>query len=130
NGCIMTAARIPFAQARDGLFFRRFGRIHPGFQTPSFAIVLQGIWAGILVLSGSYETLFSYSMIAAWIFYAMTVGAVGLLRQKLPDMPRPYRMWGYPYTLLLFMVVSVWFVANAFITQPVPSLAALAIAAT
>jgi APA family basic amino acid/polyamine antiporter len=130
NGCIMTAARIPFAQARDGVFFRRFGRIHSRFQTPSFAIVMQGIWAGILVLSGSYETLFSYSMIAAWIFYAMTVGAVALLRKKFPDMPRPYRMWGYPYTLLLFLFVSVWFVANAFLTQPLPSLAALAIAST
>jgi APA family basic amino acid/polyamine antiporter len=128
NGCIMTAARIPFAQAQDGLFFRRFGSIHPRFQTPSFAIVLQGIWAGTLVLSGSYETLFSYSIIAAWIFYAMTVGAVAILRRKLPDIPRPYRMWGYPYTLLLFLSVSLWFVLNAFFTQPVPSLAAFAIA--
>jgi basic amino acid/polyamine antiporter, APA family len=130
NGCIMTGARIPFAQARDGLFFRRFGRIHPCFETPSFAILIQGIWTGILILSGSYENLFSYSMIAAWIFYTMTAGAVALLRRKLPEIPRPYKMWGYPYTLLLFLSVSVWFIVNAFFTQPMPSLAALAIAAT
>jgi APA family basic amino acid/polyamine antiporter len=130
NGCIMTGARIPFAQARDGLFFRRFGRIHPRFQTPSFAIVIQGIWTGILVLSGSYENLFSYSMIAAWIFYTMTAGAVAVLRRKLPEIPRPYKMWGYPYTLLLFLSVSVWFIVNAFFTQTMPSFAALAIAAT
>ncbi len=130
NGCIMTAARIPFAQAQDGLFFSVFGRVHPRFHTPSFAIVVQGAWAGILVLSGSYETLFSYSMIAAWIFYTLTVGAVALLRQKLPGLPRPYQMWGYPYTLLLFVAVSVWFIVNAFVTQPIPSLAALVIVAT
>jgi APA family basic amino acid/polyamine antiporter len=130
NGCIMTGARIPFAQARDGLFFRRFGRIHRRFETPSFAILIQGIWTGILILSGSYENLFSYSMIAAWIFYTMTAGAVALLRRKLPEILRPYKMWGYPYTLLLFLSVSVWFIVNAFFTQPMPSLAALAIAAT
>ncbi len=130
NGCIMTAARIPFAQARDGLFFRRFGDIHPRFLTPSFSIVMQGIWAAVLVLSGSYETLFSYSMVAAWIFYMMSVAAVYVLRRKLPDLPRPCRMWGYPYTLVLFQLVSVWFVVNAFVTQPIPSLAALAIVAT
>jgi len=130
NGCILTAARIPFAQAQDGLFFRRFAGIHPRFQTPSFAIVLQGVWTGVLVLSGSYGTLFSYSMIAAWIFYMMSVAAVFFLRRKLPDLPRPYRMWGYPFTLWVFMLVSVWFVVNALITQPGPSLAALGIVAT
>jgi basic amino acid/polyamine antiporter, APA family len=93
-------------QARDGLLFRRFGRIHPRFETPSLAIVIQGIWTGILVLSGSYENLFSYSMIAAWISYTMTAGAVALLRRKLPNLPRPYKMWRYPYTLLLFLAVS------------------------
>src|SRR5262249_33769488 len=62
NGCILTAARIPFAQARDGLFFSRFGDIHPRFQTPGFAILCSGLWTAVLVLSGSYENLFTYSM--------------------------------------------------------------------
>ena len=129
NGCILTAARIPFAQARDGLFFARFGRIHPRFKTPGFAIVLQGLWTGILVLTGSYETLFSYSMVAAWIFYMLSVAAVFVLRRKAPGLPRPYKMWGYPYALWAFMAVSVWFVINAFATEPVPSSMALAIIA-
>ncbi len=129
NGCILTAARIPFAQARDGLFFARFGRVHARFQTPSFAIVLGGLWTAVLVLSGSYETLYSYSILAAWSFYTMTVAAVYVLRRKMPDAPRPYRMWGYPYTLWLFVVVSAWFMVNAFITQPRPSLMALVIVA-
>jgi basic amino acid/polyamine antiporter, APA family len=130
NGCILTAARIPFAQAQDGLFFRRFGHVHPRFQTPAFAIVLQGLWTALLVISGSYENLFSYSIVAAWIFYMLSVAAVFVLRRRLPDLPRPYRMWGYPYTLGVFVLVSIWFVLNALVTVPGPSIAALGIIAT
>ena len=130
NGCILTAARVPFAQAQDALFFRRFGRVHPRFETPAFAIVLQGVWTGVLVVSGSYENLFSYSIVAAWIFYMLSVAAVFVLRRKQPDLARPYRMWGYPYTLGAFMLVSVWFVVNAFVTTPGPSFTALGIIAT
>jgi APA family basic amino acid/polyamine antiporter len=130
NGCILTGARIPFAQARDRLFFARFGEVHPRFQTPGFAILCSGIWTAILVLTGSYETLYSYSILAAWIFYTMSVGAVFVLRRKLPDAHRPYRMWGYPYTLWLFVAVSVWFMADALVTQTRPSLMAFVIVAT
>ena len=129
NGCVLTAARLPFAQARDGLFFSQFGDVHPRFETPGRAIVWGGIWTVILILTGSYDTLYSYSIVAAWIFYTMTVVAVFVLRRKLPDAPRPYRMWGYPYSLWLFVLVSVWFVANAFVTQPQPSMMALLIIA-
>lgn len=129
NGCILTAARIPFAQARDGMFFKRFGQVHPRFKTPAFAIVAQAVWTSLLILTGSYETLFSYAILSAWIFYALSGAAVWILRRKLPDLPRPYRMWGYPYTLILFLIVSVWFIADALITQTKPSLMAIAIAA-
>jgi APA family basic amino acid/polyamine antiporter len=127
NGCILTGARIPFAQARDRLFFARFGEVHPRFQTPGVAILCSGIWTAILVLTGSYETLYSYSILAAWIFYTMSVGAVFVLRRKLPHVHRPYRMWGYPYTLGLFVAGSVWFMADALVTQTRPSLMALVI---
>ena len=130
NGCILTAARVPFAQARDRLFFASFGEVHPRFQTPARAILWGGIWTAVLVVTGSYETLYSYSIVAAWIFYTMSVGAVFVLRRKLPNAVRPYRMWGYPATLWLFVVVSVWFMVNAFVTQPGPSLMACAIIAT
>ena len=129
NGCILTAARVPFAQARDGLFFSRFGKVHPRFQTPAFAILIGGLWTALLVLTGSYETLYTYSILAAWIFYTMSVAAVGILRRKMPAAARPYKMWGYPYTLWLFVIVSVWFMANALITQPRPSLMAFVIVA-
>jgi APA family basic amino acid/polyamine antiporter len=129
NGCILTGARLPFAQARDGLFFAPFGEVHPRFQTPGFAILCSGLWTAILVVSGSYETLYSYSILAAWIFYTMAVAAVLVLRRKLPGAPRPYKMWGYPYTLCLFMAVSIWFMADAVVTQTRPSLMALVIVA-
>jgi len=130
NGCILTAARIPFAQARDGLFFARFGRVHPRFKTPNSAIVWGGVWTAVLVLTGSYDTLYSYSIVAAWIFYTMAVAAVAILRRKMPDAERPYKMWGYPWTLWIFVLVSIWFTVNEFVTQTAPSLMAFVIVAT
>lgn len=129
NGCILTAARIPFAQARDGLFFSRFGQIHPRFKTPAFAIVAQSLWSGVLILTGSYETLFSYTMLSAWVFYTLSVLAVWVLRRKMPDAPRPYKMLGYPFTLWAFVIVSVWFMVDALLNQPKISGIALGIAA-
>jgi APA family basic amino acid/polyamine antiporter len=129
NGCILTGARIPFAQARDGIFFSRFGRVHPRFETPAFAIAAQGLWSGVLVLTGSYESLFAYTMLSAWIFYTLSVAAVWVLRRKMPEAPRPYRMWGYPYTLWAFVAVSAWFMADALLNQPKTSLIAFGMAA-
>lgn len=129
NGCVLTSARIPFAQARDRLFFLRFGEVHPRFQTPGFAIVCGAVWTAILVLTGSYDTLYTYSILAAWIFYTLSVAAVAVLRLKMPDAIRPYRMWGYPWTLWIFVAVSVWFMVNSLVTETVPSLLALGIVA-
>jgi len=130
NGCILTGARIPFAQARDGLFLSCFGRVHPRFQTPSVAIVAQGIWTWVLILTGSYETLSAYTMLSAWIFYTLSVMAVWVLRRKRPEAERPYRMWGYPYTLWSFVAMSVWYMADALVNQPKTSLIAFGIAVT
>ena len=129
NGAILTFARIYFAQARDGLFFRAVGRVHPRFETPHVSILVQGAWAAVLAVSGSYEILFSYVIFAAWIFYGMAVLGVVVLRRKAPEMPRPYRMWGYPATPLAFAAVSFWFVANTVVAKPFSSLIGLAIVA-
>ena len=129
NGNILTGARIPFAQARDGLFFARFGRVHPRFETPSFAIVAGTAWTGLLVVTGSYETLFAYAMLSSWIVYTLGVAAVWVLRRKAPDAPRPYRMWGYPYTMWAFLIVSAWYMADAMVNQPGPSLMAFVVSA-
>jgi len=123
NGAILTSPRIYFAQARDGLFFEKLGEIHPRFQTPAFSILVQGAWTAILAVSGSYETLISYALFAMWLFHGMTVFGVIILRKRSPDHARPYRMWGYPVTPLLFALFSFWFVANTFVTRPRPSFA-------
>jgi APA family basic amino acid/polyamine antiporter len=128
NGCILTGARFPFAQARDGMFFSRFGRVHPTFKTPAFAIVVQALWTGVLIVSGSYESLFTYAILSAWVFYTLSVAAVWRLRRKAPQMTRPYRMWGYPYTLWMFLAVSAWYLADAVVNQPKASLIALLLA--
>jgi APA family basic amino acid/polyamine antiporter len=126
NGNIMTASRLYFAQARDGLFFEKFGFVHPKFETPAVSILGQGIWSSLLAVSGSYEVLFSYSTFTFWIFYAMTVAGVLILRRKYPDMPRPYKMWGYPVTPLIFVAVATWFVVNTLVSRPGPSVIGLA----
>jgi len=126
NGCFLTSPRVYFAQARDGLFFHRFARIHPRHQTPSFAIVAQGLWAAVLLVTGSFESLLDYAMFALWLSYGAMVAGVIVLRVKRPELPRPYRMWGYPVTAVLFLAITGWFLGNMIITRPVPSLAGLA----
>lgn len=127
NGFIMTVPRLCFAMARDGLLFSSLAVIHPRYQTLSVGIVVQGVWAAVLVLTGSFETLAPYGMIAAWFFYGLTVTGVIVLRCRYPDRPRPYRMWGYPVTPLLFITVAAWFMVNTWINQPGPSTAAFLI---
>jgi APA family basic amino acid/polyamine antiporter len=121
NGAILTSSRIYFAQARDGLFFRKVAEIHPRFGTPAFSILLQGIWSAMLAVSGSYETLITYALFAMWTFHAMAVFSVVILRRKYPERPRPYRMWGYPVTAILFVLFALWFVINTLVTRPVSS---------
>jgi basic amino acid/polyamine antiporter, APA family len=130
NGCFLTSPRVYFAQARDGLFFRKFGEIQPRYQTPGFAILAQSAWAIVLLVSGSYETLLDYAMFALWLSYGLMVGGVIVLRRKQPDLPRPYRMWGYPVTPILFLAITAWFLINMLVTRPVPSLAGLVLIAT
>jgi basic amino acid/polyamine antiporter, APA family len=129
NGWVMTAPRMYFAQARDGLFLRAFARIHPRHRTPHLAILLFGAWSALLVLTGTYETLASYAMFAAWVFYGLAAAGVLVLRHRDPRRPRPYRMWGYPVSLLLFLAVALGFVVNTFIATPGPAIAATLIMA-
>ncbi len=125
NGCFLTSPRLYFAQARDGLFLRQFGDIHPRFKTPHFAIAAQAVWAAALLLSGSYETLLDYAMFALWLSYGVMVAGVIVLRRTHPQTPGAYRMWGYPVTPILFLVFTAAFLVNMLITRPVPSIAGL-----
>jgi APA family basic amino acid/polyamine antiporter len=130
NGCCLTIPRVYFAQASDGLFFRRFAEIHPRYGTPAFAIVAQSAWAAVLLVTGSYETLIDYALFGIWVFYALMVAGVIVLRRTRPDVPRPYRMWGYPVTPLVFLAITVWFLGNMLVTRPGPAFAGLGLILT
>ncbi|HXW99774.1 MAG TPA: amino acid permease, partial [Candidatus Acidoferrales bacterium] len=125
NGCFLTSPRVYFAQARDGLFFQKFAEVHPRYLTPGFAICAQGAWAVVLVVTGSYETLIDYALFALWLSYGLMIAGVIILRRTQPDLPRPYRMWGYPFTAILFLVITAWFLVNTALTKPRPALAGL-----
>jgi len=130
NGCFLTSPRVYFAQAADGLFFRKFAEVHPVHGTPGFAILAQAGWSVILLLSGSYESLIDYSVFGIWVFYVLMIAAVVVLRRTRPDLPRPYRMWGYPVTPFVFLAIALWFVGNMLFTRPGASLASLGLIAT
>jgi APA family basic amino acid/polyamine antiporter len=127
NACVLAAPRIYFAQARDGLPWRWLGHVHPKFRTPSNALLLQAAWSIALAVTGSYETLLGFCTFGAWIFYAMVVAGLIRLRRVRPEAPRLYRMWGYPWTPGLFILIALAFVLSALINQPLPSIAGLAL---
>jgi len=130
NGCFLTIPRVYFAQASDGLFFRKFTDIHPRYLTPGFAILAQGAWATVLLLTGSYESLIDYALFGIWVFYGLMIAAVMVLRRTRPGVPRPYRMWGYPVTPVVFVAITLWFLGNMLWTRPVPALAGLGLMLT
>jgi APA family basic amino acid/polyamine antiporter len=107
NGSIMANARVPYAMARDGLFFRRFAALNARTAVPVAAIVGQAIWASVLAMSGTFDQLTNCVVFAGFVFYALTTSAVFVLRRKMPDAPRPYRAIGYPVLPALFIVGSL-----------------------
>jgi APA family basic amino acid/polyamine antiporter len=121
NGSILAAPRVYYAMAQDGLFFRWCAAVHSRYRTPYMALLLQGMWAVLLVAWGTYEQLFTYVIFAAWVFYALTGFAVVVLRRRRPDLPRPYRVFAYPLVPILFVLASTWFLANTLIERPVES---------
>jgi APA family basic amino acid/polyamine antiporter len=118
---ILTGARIPYAMARDGVFFRFAGRIHPSFHTPSGSLLFLGIVATLLALTGTFEELYSLFVFAVWIFFALTAIALLRLRWTEPDLVRPYRVWGYPWTPLVFLIAAVALTVNLWLVRPVRS---------
>jgi basic amino acid/polyamine antiporter, APA family len=107
NGSIMSGARVPFAMARDGYFFKAIAEVHPRFRTPSIAIILQCALAVILLLlGGNFRQFFSLAIFAEWLFYMITGSTVFVFRRREPRADRPYKVWGYPVVPALFIVVS------------------------
>jgi basic amino acid/polyamine antiporter, APA family len=126
---VLTGARIPYAMARDGVFFQFAKRIQPSFHTPSGALIFLGTVAALLALTGTFEELYSLFVFAVWIFFALTAIAVLRLRRTEPELPRPYRAWGYPWTPLVFLVAGVALTVNLWLVRPVRSSLGLAVIA-
>jgi APA family basic amino acid/polyamine antiporter len=122
NGSILSGSRVPYAAARDGLFFRGIARVHPRYHTPSISILALSGWAALLVFSGQYDELFTYVIFASWILYGMTTAAVIVLRKKRPDLPRPYKTLGYPYIPAIFVLVACALVLSTLFDSPAASL--------
>ena len=118
NGLTLTAPRVYYAMARDGIFFRRLAEVHPRFGTPAFAIVASSAWAVLLAATGTFEQLLTYVVFAGWIFYALGALSIFAYRRRQPDLPRPFRVPGYPWTPLLFVLAAAAIVINTLFAQP------------
>ena len=122
NGSILAGSRIPYATARDGLFPRALAAVHPRFHTPAVSLVGQAVIAALFALTGQYQSLYTKVIFAEFLFYALCTAGVFVLRRRQPDLPRPYRTWGYPVVPALFVVLSVCLLVNTFRQQRADSL--------
>jgi APA family basic amino acid/polyamine antiporter len=125
NGSILSGSRVPYAMARDGLFFRSAAAVSPRYRTPGHAIVLLCLWSCVVVLSGWFDDLYNFVIFGSWILYLLTALSVFVLRKKQPNLPRPYRVIGYPLVPLLFVLVAALLLVSTLQTRPRESLMGL-----
>jgi APA family basic amino acid/polyamine antiporter len=121
HAAFLTGPRVPYAMARDGSFFGFAKRIQPKFRTPSGALVFEGCLTVLLVLTGTYQELYSYATFAIRIFLGLTAVALIRLRSTEPELLRPFRVWGYPWTPLLFGFAAFAISINLWLVRPVRS---------
>jgi APA family basic amino acid/polyamine antiporter len=121
---ILAGARVPYAMAQDGLMFRALGKLSIT-GVPVKALIIQGIWACILTLSGSFDTLTDYVIFGSWIFYALVTSSIFVFRRKFPDLERPYKAFGYPIIPVLFLLSAGWLLITTLISTPTQSFAGI-----
>jgi len=115
---ILATARIPYALAKDGLIVKSLARVSRRTHVPIRALVVQGFWACVVALSGSYDTLTDYAIFALTIFYILVAGSVFFFRRRQPEAERPYRTWGYPVVPIVFLLASSWLVVMTIFNTP------------
>ena len=118
NGSILTGARVPYAMARDNLFFSSLGKVNESTHSPVISVVVQGIISCGLALSGTFDQLTDYVVFAAWIFYALVTASIFVFRRRIPEASRPFRTPGYPIVPVIFILVSLLLLVNTVITDP------------
>ncbi|HKH47324.1 MAG TPA: amino acid permease [Thermoanaerobaculia bacterium] len=129
SSTILYSSRIYLPMAADGLFFRSLAAVHPRFRTPVRSLWAQSAWAAVLALSGTYEQLYTYVVFASVVFHAAIAAAVFVFRRCRPDLPRPYRTWGYPVVPALFILACLLLIGNTLVDSPRESLAGLGLLA-
>jgi APA family basic amino acid/polyamine antiporter len=128
NGLILTGPRVYYAMAREGVFPRTvFGQLNARHQTPMMALIVQGLWASLLVISGSYEQIFTDVIFTAWIFYGLAVAAVFVLRRTRPEAKRAFSVPGYPWPSLLFCSAALYVIVSTTIERPAGAAAGVAL---
>ena len=127
NGLVLTLPRLFFAMAQDRMFFARLAAVHPRFGTPAAAIVGTVTWSAVLVLSGTFEQLLTYVVFMSWLWFALAALAIFAYRRREPDVPRPFRCPGYPFTPVLFVIAALGIVVNTVFAQPTQALMGLGI---
>ncbi len=127
---ILGTARIPFAMARDGLFFQSLARVSSKTHVPVISLIVQAVWAAVLTLSGSFDQLTDFAVFAFWLFYGMVAAAVFVFRKREPDALRPYRTWGYPVVPGLFVLVTIYLIGFTIKNAPLQSFIGLFIIAS
>jgi APA family basic amino acid/polyamine antiporter len=125
NGSILSNARVPYAMARDGVFFASQARLSKTTRVPVIAIMIQAVWSCVLALSGTFDQLTDCLLFASWIFYGLCASSVFVLRRKAPNAERPYKTLGYPLMPLVFVLVATWLVINTLVNKPVESVTGL-----
>src|SRR5258707_10309414 len=118
NSSVLSGARVPYAMARDGIFFKIADGIHPKFRTPGRALIFQGVLASLMALTGTFEELTNLFIFAGWIFYGLAVVPLFRMRRTEPNLPRPYRCWGYPWVPGLFVAGALALTVNIWIERP------------
>ena len=108
NGLILAGARVYYAMAKDGLFFKNAAKLHPKYHTPAHSLMMQCLWTCVLCISGSYGQLLDYIIFAVLLFYILTIVGLFVLRVKRPDVPRPYRAIGYPVLPAIYILMAVF----------------------
>jgi APA family basic amino acid/polyamine antiporter len=111
NGMILASARVYFSMSRRNVFPRFLGRTHPRFHTPAASLIVQGLWSTLLLLSGTFDTLTDMLIFVSWIFYVAGAYGVFVLRRKMPDTPRPYKVPGYPFVPWIFITFAAIYLA-------------------
>jgi APA family basic amino acid/polyamine antiporter len=118
HSSILANSRVPYAMAADGMFFKSLAKVSPRTRVPVNAVLAQCGWASVLAISGTYDTLTDSVVFASCLFYALSAAAVIVFRQREPDLPRPFRTWGYPFTPIIFVLVSAALLASALYATP------------